>query len=76
MGRFSLRPIHLAVVLALVAHLAFIGGLLAYAKKHAGNEEDKLRIVSTVELVDSIQLPPPAQAGYKDSQKELLFDGG
>lgn len=58
MGRFSLRPIHLAVVLALVCHLAFIGGLLIYGKKHADENEDKLRIVSTVELVDSIQLPP------------------
>ncbi|MBQ7503274.1 hypothetical protein IJT93_11320 [bacterium] len=69
MGRFSLRPIHLAVVLALVAHLAFIGGLLAYAKKHAGNEEDKLRIVSTVELVDSIQLPPRPRPVIKTPKK-------
>lgn len=52
----ALRPIHLAVVLALVLHMTALTALAWYGPKKT-QDEDNLRIVSQVSLVDSIKLP-------------------
>ncbi len=60
----SLRPIHLAVVLAIVFHLMALTALAWYGPKK-DNDGDSLRIVSQVSLVDSIKLPETVRKPVK-----------
>ncbi|MGM9999325.1 MAG: hypothetical protein ACI38Q_08075 [Candidatus Bruticola sp.] len=65
-NRTALRPIHLAVVLALVFHFMALATLAWYSPKSV-KEDDTLRLVSKVSLVDSIKLPvkPPSPPPVK-----------
>lgn len=63
-GNSSLRPIHLAIVLAIVLHFTALAALAWYSPKK-DSSEDSLRIVAQVSLADSIKLPEAVRKSVK-----------